>query len=79
MLEASSPRDRTTNWPDYNAALHRRGSLSIWFDPTMAWHATKTGKRGHPKTFSKSAIHTCLTLKVLFSLPLRQTVGWSPA
>jgi len=75
MPKPSSPRYRTTNWPDYNAALRRRGSLSIWFDPTMAWHATKTGKRGHPETFSESAIQTCLTLKVLFGLPLRQTVG----
>lgn len=47
----------------------------IWFDPTMAWYAGKTGKRGHPETFSESAIQTCLTPKVLFGLPLRQTVG----
>ena len=30
---------------------------------------------GHPETFSDSAVQTCLTLKVLFGLPLRQTVG----
>ncbi len=41
----------------------------------MAWHAAKTGKRGHPETSSECAIQTCLTLKVLFGLPLRQTVG----
>lgn len=64
-----------TNWPAYNAALRRRGSHSIWFDPTMAWHAAKTGKRGHPETSSESAIQTCLTLKVPFGLPLRQTAG----
>lgn len=75
MPKPSSPRYRTTNWPVYNAALRHRGSLSIWFDPTMAWHAAKTGKRGHPETFSESAIQTCMTLKVLFGLPLRQTVG----
>lgn len=28
-----------------------------------------------PENFSDSAIQTCLTLKVLFGLPLRQTVG----
>jgi hypothetical protein len=75
MPKPTSARYRTTNWPAYNAALRRRGALSIWFDPTMAWHAVKTGKRGHPETFSESAIQTCLTLKVLFGLPLRQTVG----
>jgi len=75
MAKPSSLRYSTANWPDYNAALRRRGLLSIWFDPTMAWHAAQTGKRGHPETFSESAIQTCLTLKVLFGLPLRQTVG----
>ncbi|WP_370159496.1 IS5 family transposase [Limimaricola soesokkakensis] len=68
-------RYRTTNWTDYNAALRKRGSLSVWFDPEMVWHADKTGKRGRPETFSDAAIQTCLTLKVLFGLPLRQTVG----
>lgn len=42
----------------------------------MTWHAAKIGKRGHPETFSESAIQTCLTLKVLFGLPLRQAVGF---
>lgn len=41
----------------------------------MEWYAVRTGRRGHPETFSDSAIQTCLTLKVLFGLPLRQTVG----
>lgn len=52
-----------------------RGSLCIWFDPTMAWHAAKASKHGHPEVFSESAIQTCLTLKVLSGLPLQQTVG----
>ena len=41
----------------------------------MVWHTGKTGKRGRPETSSDAAIQTCLTLKVLFGLPLRQTVG----
>ncbi len=75
MPKSDATRYRTTNWSAYNASLMRRGSLSIWFDPEMIWHAQRTGKRGHPETFSDSAIQTCLTLKVLFGLPLRQTVG----
>ena len=75
MPTLSLPRYRTTNWSDYNAALRRRGSLSVWFDPDMVWHAEKSGKRGRPETFADAAIQTCLTLKVLFGLPLRQTVG----
>ena len=75
MPKPSTPHYRTSNWSRYNAALKLRGSLSIWFDPALDWRATRTGKRGHPETFSDQAIQTCLTLKVLFGLPLRQTVG----
>ena len=75
MPKPSPTRYRTTNWSDYNAALRKRGSLSVWFDPEMAWHAEKSGKRGRPETFSDAAIQTCLTLQVLSGLPLRQTVG----
>ena len=75
MPKPSLTRYRTTNWSDYNAALRKRGSLSVWFAPAMVWHAKKSGKRGRPETFSDAAIQTCLTLKVLFGLPLRQTVG----
>ncbi|SMX50806.1 hypothetical protein PEV8663_04803 [Pelagimonas varians] len=34
------------------------------------------GKRGRQQSFSDAAIQTCLTLKVLFGLPLRQTTGF---
>ncbi len=67
---------KTNNWSDYNQALKRRGSLSIWFDAEMAWMAQPSGKRGRQQTYSDAAIQTCLTLKVLFSLPLRQTTGF---
>lgn len=75
MPKPSAPRYRTSNWSSYNAALKQRGSLSIWFDRDLDWCAARTGKRGHPETFSDQAIQACLTLKVLFGLPLRQTVG----
>ena len=41
----------------------------------MVWNAEKSGRRGRPETFSDAAIQACLTFKVLFGLPLRQTVG----
>jgi Transposase DDE domain len=41
----------------------------------MDWRAGPTGKRGRQPTFSDAAIQTCLTLKVLFRLPLRQVIG----
>src|SRR5680860_825074 len=67
---------KTKNWSDYNNALKQRGSLSIWFDAGMAWEAKPSGHRGRQQAYSDAAIQTCLTLKVLFGLPLRQTVGF---
>jgi len=75
MPKPTPTRHRTTNWSTYNASLKQRGSLSVWFDLDMVWHAEMSGKRGRPETFSKAAIQTRLTLKVLFGLKLRQTVG----
>ena len=67
---------KTKNWSNYNLALKQRGSLSIWFDAEMAWDAEPSGKRGRQQAYSDAAIQTCLTFKVLFGLPLRQTAGF---
>ena len=75
MPKPTSPRYRTTNWSEYNAALKRRGSLEIWFDPGMAWTAASSSLPGRSRRFSDSAIELCLTLKVLFGLALRQVTG----
>ena len=66
---------RTTNWRSYNASLRQRGSLSIWFDPEPHWLAEATGKRRRHLTFTDAAIQSCLTLKALLDLPLRQVTG----
>jgi hypothetical protein len=42
----------------------------------MAWAAKPTGKRGRQPDYSDAAIQTCLTLKVLFGMALRQTTGF---
>ena len=42
----------------------------------MGWTPPPTGKRGRQQQFSDAAIQTCLTLKVLFGMPLRQTTGF---
>ena len=67
---------KTKNWRTYNEALKRRGSLSVWFDPEMMWTPPPSGKRGRQCQFSDAAIQICLTIKVLFGLPLRQTTGF---
>lgn len=75
MSKPVPPSYRTTNWRAYNAALKQRGSLLIWFDPEMEWLAAPNGGRGRPATFSDAAIQTCLMLKALFGLALRQATG----
>lgn len=77
MSEGKSPRGRykTTNWADYNAALKARGSLTVWLDTDMQWYAPATGKRGRQPTFSDAAIQFCLSIKCLFGLALRQSLG----
>ncbi|MFM7403841.1 MAG: transposase, partial [Erythrobacter sp.] len=75
MSKPKPARYRTTNWSAYNAALRKRGSLLIWLDKEMAWHAPHEGRRGRSPVFSNAAIQSCLSIKVLFKLPLRQTAG----
>jgi hypothetical protein len=76
MSRPNTPTYKTLNWPAYNKALKRRGSLTIWFDPAMTWEAAPTGKRGRQPDYSDAAIQTCLTMKVLFGMALRQTTGF---
>lgn len=75
MPRPTPPKYRTTNWPEYNTALKRRGSLDVWFDPQMDWFSVPSGRPGRPMRFSDRAIEFCLTLKGLFQLPLRQVTG----
>ena len=75
MSKLKPARYRTTNWSTYNDALRKRGSLLIWLDKEMTWHAPHEGRPGRPPVFSNAAIQFCLSIKVLFKLPLRQTAG----
>ncbi len=70
-------RYRVTNWPDYDAALVRRGELTVWLtdEAIAAWHAPATGERGGQPIYSAIAIETALTLRLVFHQPLRQTEG----
>ena len=75
MSKPPPARYRTTNWSSYNASLRKRGSLLIWVDKDMTWLAPRDGRPGRPPVFSDAAIQFCLSIKVLFKLPLRQTAG----
>src|SRR5271154_4669116 len=68
---------RVTNWPDYDAALVRRGALTVWStdEALAAWLAPATGRRGGQPIYSALAIETALTIRLVFHQPLRQTEG----
>ena len=42
----------------------------------MIWDGTPTGRRGRQQTYSDAAVQTCLTMKVLLGMALRQTTGF---
>ena len=67
---------KTRNWLACNEGLERRGSLAIWFDRAMTWEAAPTGKQGRQRLYSDAAVQTCLTMKVLFGMALRQMTGF---
>ncbi len=68
-------RHRVTNWPDYDAALRQRGSLTVWFteEAIAAWRAEPRTTRGGQPHYSALAIATGLTFRAVFRLVLRQT------
>ena len=76
MSKPAPIRYRTLNGSSSNAGLCKRGSLTVWFDPSTPWHAAPSGKRGAQPVYSDAAIQACLTVKVLFGLPLRQATGF---
>jgi hypothetical protein len=70
-------RYRVTNGPEYDAALVRRGSLTVWLteEALSAWNAPATGERGGQAVYGDIAIETGLALRLVLHQPLRQTEG----
>ena len=55
-----------------------RGDVTLWLsaETIPAWRPAPSGRPGGPRKFSNLAIETALTLRLVFSLPLRQTEGF---
>jgi len=70
-------RHKVTNWPAYDAALRRRGSLTVWFteEAIAAWPAAPRPGRGGRPLDPAPAVATALTLRAVFRLALRRTGG----
>jgi hypothetical protein len=71
-------RYRIRNWRDYNSALVRRGSLTLWVEQGVVnrWRdQSRPARRGRRRTYSDLAITCALTLREVYHLPLRATQG----
>jgi hypothetical protein len=69
---------KVTNWSEYNNALKQRGSLTIWFseEAISSWEYQGKRKPGGKIVYSDLAIQTCLIIKQIYHLKLRQTEGF---
>ena len=68
---------RLKNWSEYNAALKKRGSITLWFSDEALAHWQHQGplQRGAQFHYSDLAIQTGLTVKAIYHLGFRQTEG----
>ena len=73
-------RYQINNWPAYNDALKKRGSVMLWFSDEIikAWYSKKNKRknRGGQFKYSDIAIQTALTIKAVYQLPYRATDGF---
>lgn len=78
MTNKTKRQYRIRNWPQYNKALVRRGSLTLWIDARAAdtWlDCSADGLRGRRRTYTDAAILCALLLREAYHLPLRSTQG----
>lgn len=69
---------RVRNWSAYNEGLKKRGALTLWIseEAIKQWRYQGAPRRGGQPTYSDLAIETCLTVRMLYHLPLRATEGF---
>jgi hypothetical protein len=69
---------RVRNWPEYEKALVRRGSITFWLteDFERVWLYTGEKQRGSQFEYSDQAIEIMLTIKEVFHLSNRGVEGF---
>ena len=76
----SSSKETTTveNWAEYSDALVDRGRLTIWIseEAIQDWKADREPQQGAQWIFTDGAIETCLQIKMVYGLTLRETEGF---
>jgi hypothetical protein len=75
----TKPVYRIRNWSQYNDALVRWGSLTLWVDQhtLQAWRYQGPPQRGAQFEYSDLAIECLLTLRAVYRLPLQATEGFA--
>ena len=67
---------KVTKWPEYDASLRQRGSLTVWFRTRRSRPGRRTTHDpGGQPWYSALAILTALTLRAVFRLAFRQAEG----
>lgn len=78
--QLSKPKDKykILNWSSYNESLKQRGSITVWFseDAIQSWNYNGKRGQGGKIIYSDSAIMTCLIIRKVYRLKLRQTEGF---
>jgi len=66
------------NWSSYNESLKQRGSITVWFgeDAVKSWEYQGKREQGGKIIYSDTAIKTCLIIRKVYHLKLRQTEGF---
>ena len=68
---------RVENWASYDRALVRRGDVTVWLSPEAitTWEPAGGATRGGQWKYSDITSETARTIRLIFSLPRRQTEG----
>lgn len=63
---------RVHNWSKYERGLRQRGSLTLWLsEDAIEWRALRPRTRGGQRQYSRLAIETALTVRMVYGLALR--------
>ena len=77
-MSSSEEEPTVDNWDEYNDALVDRGRLTVWIseEAIEEWKADREPQQGAQWIFTDRAIETCLQIKMVYGLGLRETEGF---
>ena len=77
-MSTSDETHKVENWSEYNDALVDRGRLTVWIseEAIQDWKADREPQQGAQWIFTDRAIGTCLQIKMVYGLGLRETEGF---